>query len=210
MKVVPAVLTDKSDELRMMLEKAKFCELLHIDIMDGRFVPTKSITANDLSSCKTTIPMEAHLMVENPEKHIKPFKEAGVIRFIFHFEATDRQEEAIEKIKDDGLEAGLAINPDTSIESIKHLLERIDYLLIMSVYPGFYGAKFVPESLDKAAAIKRLKPELLLGMDGGIKADNIKLIKEAGIDMADVGSYIFKADNPEAAYNELKRLSEDD
>ncbi|MFH0774236.1 MAG: ribulose-phosphate 3-epimerase [bacterium] len=207
MKIVPAVLTDKLDELALMVEKAEFCELLHIDIMDGRFVPTKSITAADLSSCKTKIPMEAHLMVENPENYIKPFKEAGVMRFIFHFEATDRQEEVIEEIKRKGLEAGLAINPDTSLESIKYLLEKIDYLLLMSVYPGFYGAKFVAEVLDKAVKVKRLKPGLLLGMDGGIKADNIKIIKEAGVDLADVGSYIFKADNPEAAFDELKRLS---
>jgi ribulose-phosphate 3-epimerase len=150
--------------------------------------------------------MEVHLMVENPENYIKPFKEAGAMRFIFHFEATDRQEEIIEKIKDDGLEAGLAINPDTSIENIRYLLEKLDYLLIMSVYPGFYGAKFIPEVLDKGVQVKRLKPKLLLGMDGGVKADNIKLIKEAGIDLVDVGSYIFKADNPEAAYNELRKF----
>ncbi|MEK9148921.1 MAG: ribulose-phosphate 3-epimerase [Candidatus Desantisbacteria bacterium] len=206
MKIVPAVLTDKLDELRRMVSEAEFCELLHIDIMDGRFVPTKSITAVDLASCKTKIPMEAHLMVENPEDYIKPFKSAGAMRFIFHFEATDKPEGVIEEIKDNGLEAGLAINPDTSLKSIKHLLEKIDYLLLMSVYPGFYGAKFVGGVLDKAVKVKRLKPELLLGMDGGIKADNIKIIKEAGVDLADVGSYIFKADNPEVAYNELKRL----
>ncbi|MDI6751657.1 MAG: ribulose-phosphate 3-epimerase [bacterium] len=205
MKIVPALLTDKLDELRRMVEEAEFCELLHIDIMDGRFVPTKSITANDLASCKTKIPIEAHLMVENPEGYIKPFKEAGAMRFIFHFEATDRPEEVIEEIKEN-MEAGLAINPDTSLSSIEHLLEKLDYLLIMSVYPGFYGAKFVPEVLDKAVKIKRLRPELLLGMDGGIKADNIKIIKESGVDLADVGSYIFKADNPKAAFDELKRL----
>ncbi|MBU2461515.1 ribulose-phosphate 3-epimerase, partial [bacterium] len=165
MKIVPALLTDKLDELALMIEKTEFCELLHIDIMDGRFVPTKSITAIDLSSCKTKIPMEAHLMVENPEGYIKPFKEAGVMRFIFHFEATDRPEEVIEEIKENGLEAGLAINPDTSVGSIKHLLEKIDYLLLMSVYPGFYGAKFVPEVLDKALKVKRLRHDLLLGMD---------------------------------------------
>jgi ribulose-phosphate 3-epimerase len=205
MKIVPAVLTDKLDELKMMIEESSFCELLHIDIMDGKFVPTKSILAADLASCKTKIPMEVHLMVENPEDCIKPFKKAGAMRFIFHFEATDRQEEILEKIKDDGLEAGLAINPDTSIEEIRYLLEKLDYLLIMSVYPGFYGAKFIPEVLEKGVQVKRLKPELLLGMDGGVKADNIKLIKEAGIDLVDVGSYIFKADNPETAYNELNK-----
>lgn len=204
MKIIPAILTDKPEELRKMIEQAEdFCDLAQIDIMDGKFVPSRSILAEDLAKVKTKLKLEVHLMVDEPSKYLGPFKEAGASRIVFHYESKENPSEVITKIRDLGLEAGLAINPPTQISDVERFLKDISVLLLLSVDPGFYGSKFIPTVCDKARALKDIKGSLSVAMDGGIKLDNILLIRDAGVDVACVGSGIFGRPDPKQNYQRL-------
>ncbi|MCM8779133.1 MAG: ribulose-phosphate 3-epimerase [Candidatus Omnitrophica bacterium] len=198
MKIVPAILTDDPQDLELKIRQTEaFSDIAQIDIMDGIFVPSKSITASDLAKIKTKLFLEAHLMVEKPIPEIIPFKEAGIKRIIFHFESQDNPQEAIALIHKEGLEVGLAINPGTEISQISNFLDRIDLLLLMAVNPGFYGSRFIPAVLEKARRLCAKKGNYLLGLDGGVKAENIRKIKSAGIEIVYVGSGIFGKGIPE-------------
>jgi len=211
MKIVPAILTNELKDLEKKIRQVEsFTDIAQIDIMDGKFVPSKSITAKDLSKIKTNLFLEAHLMVDYPSCEIIPFKEAGVKRFIFHFEAKENPEEVIEKIKKENMEVGLAINPETEIEFVEKFFERIELLLIMAVNPGFYGSKFIPQVLEKVRYLKKIrKRKFLIGLDGGIKINNIREIKEAGVELACVGSEIFcKGEPRENFFALLEKIKE--
>lgn len=210
MKIIPAILTDKPQELKKMIGQAEdFCDLAQIDIMDGKFVPSRSISAADLAEIKTKLKLEIHLMVDEPSRYLEPFKDAGASRVIFHYESKENSSEVIKRIRDLGLEAGLAINPPTQLSEVESFFKDIDVLLLLSVNPGFYGSKFIPEVCDKARAIKKLKGNFILAMDGGIKYDNISMIKDAGVDIACVGSGIFGKGEPKQNYELLlKKLTE--
>lgn len=210
MIIVPALLTDSRESLvRMIRQCESFTDYVQIDIMDGAFVPSRSVTAADLGGVATTLRMEAHLMVNSPEDYIEDLKKcACAFKIIFHFEATRSPEMVIDKVKESGLEVGLAINPETDLMQVERLLDRVDSILLLSVDPGFYGAKFIPEVLDKARALRRSRPHSKIAMDGGIKIDNLRQIKEAAVDIACVGSAILKADDPKAAFLDLKKMVE--
>lgn len=209
MKIVPAVLTDKPQELEKMIAQAEgFCDLVQIDIMDGKFVPSKSVSAEDLAKVKTGLKLEIHIMVDEPTKYLEPFKKAGAKRIVFHYESKEDPSEVIRRIRALGLEAGIAINPETPVAEVERFFKDIDILLFLSVNPGFYGSKFLPEVCDKAMALKGRKDRPVLAMDGGIKADNILLIRDAGVDIAYVGSGIYGKGDAKQNYQDLlKRLS---
>ncbi len=204
MRIVPAVLTDKPDELkRMIVQSEGFCDLVQIDIMDGIFVPSKSISAEDLSKVKTGLKLEIHLMVEEPGKYLEPFKRAGAKRIVFHYESKEDPAGLIPKIRALGMEAGIAINPETPVAKVERFFKDIDVLLFLSVNPGFYGSKFIPEVCDKASVLKGRNGRPIIAMDGGLKMENILMIKEAGIDLACVGSGIFGKGDPKENYKNL-------
>ncbi|KPK42355.1 MAG: hypothetical protein AMJ78_02810 [Omnitrophica WOR_2 bacterium SM23_29] len=204
MKIIPAILTDKPEELRKMIKQAEdFCDLAQIDIMDGGFVPSKSISAEDLAEVDTKLKLEIHLMVDEPSRYLEPFKRAGASRIIFHYESKERPSDVIAKIRNLGLEIGLAINPPTKIAEIEGFLKDIDVLLLLSVNPGFYGSKFIPEVCDKARTLKDMKGDFFIAMDGGIKFDNILLIRDSGVDVACVGSGIYGKVDPKQNYLRL-------
>lgn len=206
MRIIPAILTDNPEELKAMLSQAEeFTDWVHIDIMDALFVPTRSITALHLENTKTPLNSEIHLMTKNPEKYLLPFKKAGAKRISFHYEATEDQEAIIKIGKSLNLSIGLAINPETPISAVKHLLDKIDFILFLSVNPGYYGNPFLPEVLNKIRELKSLA-NIETGIDGGIKGHNIKIVKESGVDFACVGSAIFQQPNPKESFLELKRL----
>lgn len=209
MKIVPAVLTDKPEELRRMISQAEaFCDLVQIDIMDGRFVPSKSISAEDLMNVKTNLKLEAHLMVEEPTKYLEAFKRAGARRVVFHYESKESPSEVIAGIRALGLEAGIAVNPETPLADVENFFRDIDILLFLSVNPGYYGSKFLPEVCEKAKTLKDRKDKPIIAMDGGIKADNILLIRDSGVDIACVGSGIYGKGSAEQNYKGLlDRLS---
>lgn len=202
MLIFPAILTDKKEELEEMLKITRtFSSNVHIDITDGAFVSSRTISYPSLP--KTDLFMEVHLMVNFPSDYISGFKERGAKRIIFHIEAEEKVEKTIKKIKDEKIGVGISLNPETTIEKIEPFLDELDIVLIMSVVPGFYGSPFIPDALDKAKKLKKERPWLCLEMDGGIKLSNILLVKSSGIDIAAVGSEIFLSENPALAYEKL-------
>ncbi len=204
MKIIPAILTDKPQDLKKMISQAEdFCDLAQIDIMDGKFVPSKSITAGDLVRVKTKLKLEIHLMVDEPSVYLEQFKEAGASRIIFHYESKENPAQVIKAIRALGLEAGLAVNPPTRIPEVDFFLKDINVLLLLSVNPGFYGSKFIPEVCDKARTLKNIKGNFIVAMDGGIKLDNILMIRDSGVDVACVGSGIFGQGDPKQNYLRL-------
>jgi ribulose-phosphate 3-epimerase len=179
------------------------------DIMDGEFVPSRSVTCAQIAALKTTLKWEAHLMVAHPEDCLVDFWKAGAAKIVFHYEATPDPEKIIHKTKKLGMKAGIAINPETPFASIAGLVDKVDSVLFLSVNPGFYGAKFIPGVLDKIASFRRLYPNVETGIDGGIKEDNISQIAGTGVDVIYIGSAIFLQPDPAASYRRLKKLAEE-
>jgi len=209
LRVLPAVLTSNPRELERMLHEAEaFTDRVQVDIMDGRFVPSESISAEDLARVKTRLLLEVHLMVIEPEAHLEAFLKAGAGRVVFHFEATSSPARTIALARHLGLGVGLALNPQTPVLEAKPLFGEVDFLLLLSVDPGFYGSPFLPSVLEKAKALRPLFPGEI-GMDGGIKAGNVRQVKEAGVDYACIGSGIFHSPDPARSYRELRALAQD-
>ncbi len=207
-RVVPAILTDDAAALSDMAEQAeKFTNYLQIDIMDGAFVPSKSITAKQIAALSLKAAWEAHIMVKNPQDYLEDFKKAGAKRVIFHFEATKQLPEAFDIANTLKLPVGLAINPDTRVESVIPYVDKMDCLLFLSVNPGFYGSPFIPEVLKKIKKFRSLHPDMETGIDGGIKESNIAEVAQTGVDYICVGSAVFMQDDPAASYRRLSELA---
>jgi len=207
-RVVPALLTSDRNELERMVDIANdFAPFVQVDIMDGRFVDSTSISADDLAECSIGFKWEAHLMVADPLNYLRAFLGVGATRVIFHIESDDDPGDVIARARSLGIGIGVAINPDTPVSAVDAVLPLVDSLLIMSVYPGYYGAAFVPEVLDKALAVRRVYPDLELGIDGGIKEGNLVNVARAGFDTICVGSAIFRAPDPAASYRRLSQLA---
>ncbi|MDP2923236.1 MAG: ribulose-phosphate 3-epimerase [Candidatus Omnitrophota bacterium] len=207
--IVPALLTNDKEKLKRMLDVCStFADYVQIDIMDGEFVPSRSITVNDISELSSPIPSEAHLMAKDPLLWVEAFKKFGSKRVIFHFEIRKEHLAIVETIKKAKLEVGLAVNPSTQIKDFEFLVSKVDTILFMSVNPGFYGAKFIPDVLEKIKKFKEMYPAKLVGIDGGIKFDNVSKVAQSGVDYICIGSAILKESDSKKAYlkilNQLK------
>ena len=184
-------------------------DALHLDVMDGHFVPNLSFGVPILKSIRpiTKLPIISHLMVIKPEELIDKFIDdsEGVV---FHLEATDKIEKCLEMIKKAKKMAGISINPDTPVEAIFKFANQIEELLVMSVFPGFGGQKFRPESLDRIRAIKKhfasVNSRAAIAVDGGVNAENARSLIEAGVDILIAGTSIFRAPDYKAAIDKLK------
>jgi ribulose-phosphate 3-epimerase len=208
-RCVPAILTDDPIDLgKMVLLTETFTDFAQFDIMDGRFVPSQSVSCKQIASLGTRLAWEAHLMVLHPESYLEEFKQAGAQKIVFHYEATPSPDQVIRQIKKLGMLAGLAINPETSTDAIRPLLDELDSLLFLSVNPGFYGAKFIPDVLDKIVAFRKAHPRLEIGIDGGVKENNIVQITETGVNVIYIGSAIFMQPDPADSYRRLTHLAE--
>jgi len=206
-KIVPAILTDDPAALEKMVRQAKsFTDYVQIDIMDGRFVPSQSIIREQVAGLSIKLRWEAHLMVTHPEEHLEIFQQAGASKIIFHHEATASPTEVISRIKNLGLEAGLAINPETPVSAIVPCINDVDSILLLTVNPGFYGSQFIPEVMDKVTELRNIQPGIEIGVDGGIKESNIKEIASVGVDYICVGSAIFLQADPAESYRRLQSL----
>lgn len=207
-RVVPAILIEDPKALETMVRQAEtFTDWVQFDIMDGKFVPSRSITYEHLARLPMKLSWEAHLMVKNPENYLAGFKKAGVHKVVFHYEATDSPKDIISQARSLDLRVGLAINPDTPISTILPLTDEVDSVLFLSVYPGFYGKKFIPEVLDKIREFKNIYPSVEIGIDGGIKEDNITIVAQTGVDFIYIGSAIFHQENPADSYHRLSALA---
>jgi ribulose-phosphate 3-epimerase len=208
-RTVPAILTDDTKTLENMVRQTEtFTSYAQFDIMDGQFVPSRSITCAQIARLKTKLTWEAHLMVLHPETYVEDFKRAGAQKIVFHYEATSLPKDIIQQVKNLGMKVGLAINPETPISTISPFVNELDGVLFLSVNPGFYGAKFIPEVLDKIADFRSLHPNLEIGIDGGIKEDNIAEIARTGVDVICIGSAIFQQSEPGESYRRLTTLAQ--
>ena len=177
---------------------------VHIDVMDGVFVPNISFGFPVMKPIRkaTDKVLDVHLMIVEPEKYVRRFVEAGADYVTFHYEATDKIDFCIDEIHSAGAKAGISIKPATPTSVLKDILAKVELVLVMSVEPGFGGQSFMPESLDKVRELKALREELgldfIIEIDGGISAKNAAVVFEAGCDAVVAGSAVFGAADPEA------------
>jgi ribulose-phosphate 3-epimerase len=209
-RIVPAILTDDPEALEKLVRQAEsFTSFAQIDVMDGKFVPSYSVTCEQVAAVKIKLAWEAHLMVLNPENCLADFRRAGAEKIVFHYEATPEPEKIIRQIRKLGIKAGLAVNPETPITAIAPLVKKVDSVLFLAVHPGFYGAAFIPEVLDKIAAFRKAYPEIEIGIDGGVKEDNIMQIAKSGVDVICIGSALFRQPQPAEAYRRLSDIAKE-
>ena len=202
-KLAPSILS--ADFARLLEDVKKVeqagCEYLHIDVMDGHFVPNITLGPAIVKSLRKDVNMvfDTHLMIENPDNYIKDFVDAGSDIIVVHGEACNHLHRTIQNIKSYNIKAGVALNPATPIETIKHVLEDVDMVLIMTVNPGFGGQSFIKGMIEKIEELKNLidekKLKVDIQVDGGIKPDNIDKVVKAGANIIVAGSAIFNSDN---------------
>jgi len=184
----------------MVREAESFASNIQFDIIDGRFVPSHSITDRDLMAIPIKFSWEAHLMVECPEDYLDNFSKTGAKKVIFHHEATSSPQSVVSRARGLGLEVGLAVNPETGVPALLPLVDEVNSVLLLTVNPGFYGSKFIPEVLDKVVELRKNRPDLEIGLDGGIKKGSIVEVIRSGADVFCVGSAIFLQPKPAAEY----------
>lgn len=210
MIVAPSILSADFGNLQESFKKVKSAKWLHVDVMDGHFVPNISIGPVVIKGFKkyTNQVLDTHLMISDPEKYITEFVNAGSDRITFHIETVEDPFRLIEQLRDLNVSVGVSVKPGTSIDTLKELIPLIDQVLVMSVEPGFGGQKFMPIALDKIRVISELRklwnPELLIVVDGGINQVTGKQCKDAGADVLVAGSYVFNSDNPEERIQSLQ------
>ncbi|MGQ4911557.1 MAG: ribulose-phosphate 3-epimerase [Candidatus Thorarchaeota archaeon] len=190
-------------------------DYFHLDIMDGHFVPNISFGPMMAKVMKriTKVPLDAHLMITNPREYIPKFIETGVEIIYPHIEASYDVYRTVQLIKDLGGKAGITLNPATPIASVVPLIDLLDSVMLMSVCPGFGGQKFIPSSMKRISDLRQLldkhKPEVRVAVDGGVDLDNIRDLREAGVDFFVAGSAVFKADDIEQRVRDLKKAMVD-
>jgi len=199
-QISPSILSANFSELGNEIKRLENAgaDMIHVDVMDGHFVPNLTIGPPVIKALRnySTLPFDVHLMISPVHKYIKDYADAGADIITIHPEATDDLEESINLIKKLNKKIGLSLNPDTPIDIIKKFLSSIDLVLIMSVYPGFGGQKFIPKVIDKIKELKNIKEKqnikFDIEVDGGIDFDNSKLVVEAGANILVSGTTIFK------------------
>ena len=212
--IAPSVL---AADLSNLAQQIRFTEIggadiIHCDIMDGKFVPNITFGPIVVKAVKRTtkLPIDVHLMIEDPDNFIEDFISAGADYISVHQEEVVHLHRTITRIKELGAKAGVVLNPATPVSTLSDILEFIDFVLIMSVNPGFGGQKFIESSIKKIKQLSKLRSEMnlkfMIEIDGGIDSKNIKRVSDAGCDMFVVGSSIFNQDNISAATTELKNL----
>ena len=211
-KISPSILSADFSKLGFDVDRAQKggAEYLHIDVMDGVFVPNISLGAPIQKSIRKQSKMvfDTHLMIIDPIRYVDDFAKAGSDIITIHLESCDNVAETLEKIRSYGIKAGLSIKPKTPVTALKPFIGMFDMLLIMSVEPGFGGQSFIPESLDKIRESRALLPELDIEVDGGINADNINEVVKAGANVIVAGSAVFGKEDVTSAIALLRKNGE--
>jgi len=208
-QISPSILSADFSQLGNEIKRLEQggADMIHVDVMDNHFVPNLTIGPPVIKSLRkhTKLPFDVHLMIDPVHKYIKNFAEAGSDIITIHPEATKNLEESINHIKSFKKKVGVSLNPDTKIDVIKDVLSQIDLVLIMSVYPGFGGQKFMPEVIEKITNLKKVKDDMKLNfdieVDGGVNFDNNQIIIEAGANILVSGTTIFKENNGDVKKN---------
>lgn len=206
--ITPSILSCNLARLQEEVESIEHdADWVQVDVMDGHFVPNLTFGAPVIKCLKTRLPLDIHLMVQNPAERVREFLQAGARNITFHAEAvtkTAERKEIIEAIRDGRATAGIAINPGTPVSAISDVLDNIDLVLVMSVTPGFSGQRFITEVLEKVRALRKSHPDIIIQMDGGIDATTAGVCKKAGANNLVSASFIFAAPDRKAAINALR------
>jgi ribulose-phosphate 3-epimerase len=214
-EIAPSILASNfarlGDEIRAVEEGG--AELIHVDVMDGHFVPNISIGIPVVASLRkaTRLPFDVHLMIEQPEEYIEEFVRAGADRVLVHQEATPHLDRALEMIRELGAEAGAVINPATPVVMLSDVLDKVDTVLVMSVNPGFGGQKFIPRAVDKIRQLNdwrgRYNAGFRIEVDGGVDLENIGDLAQAGANTFVAGTSIFHEPDPAERVRQLRKLA---
>jgi len=214
-EIAPSILAANfarlGEEIRMVEQAG--AEVIHVDVMDGHFVPNISIGIPVVESLRkaTRLPLDVHLMIERPEEYIERFVRAGATRVLVHQEATVHLDRALAMIREHGAEAGAVINPATPVAMLGEVLDKVDTVLVMSVNPGFGGQKFIRGALEKIRQLNqwrtRYNASFRIEVDGGVDLGNIAELAQAGTNTFVAGSSIFHASDPAGATRQLRKLA---
>jgi ribulose-phosphate 3-epimerase len=215
-EIAPSILSADFVHLARDIEKVERAgaDIIHLDIMDGHFVPNLTIGPPVVASIRkvTKLPLDVHLMIDNPERYIDDFRRAGADWISVHIEADVHLDRTLNYLKSEKVCAGIAVNPGTSISLLEEVLPLADYVLLMTVNPGFGGQKFIPSSLDKIRKLRKIiasnKYAARIEVDGGIGPENLKEVIEAGAEILVAGSAVFSAQKDASeAVRELKAIA---
>jgi len=211
--LAPSILSaDFADLARDAARVEPHCGMLHVDVMDGHFVPNITIGPPVVASLKavTSLPLDCHLMIEHPDRYLKAFAKAGATFLSVHQEACPHLHRTVQAIREEGMRPGVAINPATPVESLEVILADLDFVLVMSVNPGFGGQQFLPLALDKVVALGKMARErgmdLAIEVDGGVSRETLPALLDAGAHWFVAGSAVFGAPDPAASAKELSDM----
>ncbi|MCI6244934.1 MAG: ribulose-phosphate 3-epimerase [Eubacterium sp.] len=206
MKISPSMLASDYANLEAELKKCESAELIHLDVMDGHFVPNISIGAPVIKAMKRvcSVPFDVHLMISDPLKYIEDFADAGADIITFHTECESNINETINKILECGCKAALAVKPATPVEAVYPYIDKLSMVLVMTVEPGFGGQSFMENMMPKIERLRADFPDIDIQVDGGVNAETIKACARAGANVFVAGSAVFKSENPQETIALLK------
>jgi len=205
--IAPSLLAADFSALGREAARVSDADMLHIDIMDGCFVPNISMGPQVVAAIrdKTSLPFDVHLMLEHPLPYIEAFRKAGADSITFHIESKDDPAAVLRAIRESGAKPGMALNPATSPQALARFASQLYMVTVMTVEPGFGGQKLIPAALEKLPWLKENFPAVLLEVDGGVNAETAPLCRRKGADILVAGTAVFKAPDPSAAIEELRK-----
>ena len=209
-EVAPSLLAADFGRLADEIKRAEDAgaDRLHVDVMDGHFVPNITIGPFIVEAIKrnASVPLDVHLMIADPMAYLGPFADAGADYLTFHQEVVDDPRETADAFRAKGVHPGISANPETSVEMVLEVLDAVDQVLIMTVHPGFGGQEFITENVDKVRRVREAgRPELHIAVDGGINEETARVVCSAGADVLVAGTFLFKSDDMAATLARLRR-----